>query len=165
MSKAAAFGIGNKGEKEVIALLNKCGIVTEKEPDREKRYDHDLVCQLGKKKFTCEVKFDSMACKTGNLAIEHHNSVKDKPSGIEVTKADLWMHLIRDGENITVWVTNTNSLKAYIKTNEPFKKITNAGDGNANLWLYRTDDMLSIFERLDDVNDKEVVTRVKKVLK
>ena len=163
MSKA--FGIGHKGEQEVIALLNRCGIITEKEPDKEKRYDHDLVCQLGKKKFTCEVKFDSMACQTGNLAIEHWNSKKDSASGITVTKADLWVHLIRDGENITVWATNTNTLREYLKTNAPFKKISKAGDSNAELDLYRTDEILSIFERLDNVTDKEVITRIRKILK
>jgi len=160
-----AFGIGHKGEQEVIALLNRCGIITEKEPDKEKRYDHDLVCQLGKKRFTCEVKFDSMACQTGNLAIEWWNSKKNEPSGLTVTKANLWVHLIRDGSNITVWVTNTNTLREYVKNNEPHKKIEKAGDDNASLNLYRTDDILSIFERLDNISDKDVLTIIRKALK
>lgn len=164
MSKAAAFGIGNKGEKEVIALLNKCGIVTEKEPDREKRYDHDLVCQLGKKKFTCEVKFDSMACQTGNLAIEWWNSKKDAPSGLTVTKANLWVHLIRDGSNIAVFIINTSKLRNFVNNTQAFKDIEKGGDNNASLKLFKLDDILPEFTRIDNLHTDDIKKQIKSIL-
>lgn len=156
--------IGNKGEETVINLFNHCDIKAEKENDKDKRYDHDINCMIGKKKFTCEVKFDAMACDTGNLAIEYWNSRKDKPSGLMVTKATAWVHLIKDGDNITVWIVNTNELKKYINENEPFKKLENIGDGNSNILLYKMDDILSVFDRIDNVSDSEVQKIVRKVI-
>lgn len=35
---------------------------------------------------------------TGNLYIEYES--RDKPSGLMVTKADVWIHLLADGEDI-----------------------------------------------------------------
>jgi len=161
-----AFSIGNKGEQAVINFFTQNGIEAVKDEDKTKRYDHDILCKLGKTKFTCEVKFDAMAAKTGNVAIEHHNSKKDEPSGIEITKADIWIHLLKDDNNITIWATNVKTLKDFVKNNEPFKKTTKSGDNNANLMLYKLEAILPIFIQLDNISQKELVQKsVKSLLK
>lgn len=160
-----AFSIGNHGEKSVIEYFNKNGITAEKEQDKDKKYDHDLVCKLGRTRFTCEVKFDAMASKTRNIAIEHHNCKQDKASGIEVTKADIWIHLLKDDTNITIWAANTKKLKKYIKETKPFKKTTKSGDSNADLFLYKADIILKdVFIQLDKLDSNEMKKAVKKLL-
>lgn len=160
-----AVRIGNEGEQFVISFFNQNGIETKKEEDFDKRYDHDIVCKLGRKKFTCEIKFDSMACKTGNLAIEYHNSKKDEPSGISATKADIWIHLIKDGDNIAMFAVKTDKLKEFIKNNPPFKTVSKAGQMNAELNLWKLDDILPTFERLEDLPESDFQKTVKKILK
>jgi len=157
--------IGNIGEEFVINLFNNYNILAEKESDINKKYDHDLVCKIGKTKFTCEIKFDSMACQTNNLAIEYRNCKQDKNSGLYVTTANLWIHLIKDGDNITCWAINTNKLKEYVKNNEPYKNIQKAGDGNADLKLYKIDSILPLFSRLDTLNEKKIKETILELLK
>lgn len=161
-----AFAIGNKGEQAVIEFFTQNGIEAVKDEDKTKRYDHDLICKLGKTKFTCEVKFDAMAAKTGNVAIEHHNSKKDEPSGIEVTKADIWVHLLKDDNNITIWATNVKTLKEFVKNNEPLKKIVSGGDANASLYIYQLDRVLNTtFVRLETLSQDSLHKTIKKMLK
>lgn len=157
--------LGRIGEQTVIGLFNSAGISTVKETDLSKKYDHDLICKIDEKDFTCEVKFDAMACETGNLAIEYHNSRQDKPSGISVTKAKLWAHLIKDGDNIVVFIVKTKKLKDFIKENKPFKEISFGGDKNSEMWLYKTNDILPIFTRVDNLKTEDILKTVRKVLK
>lgn len=160
-----SFTKGGIGERFVIQLFTEAGIEAVKNQDLTQKYDNDLLCKIGNKKFTCEVKYDWLADKTGNLAIEHHNSKQDKPSGISVTKADLWVHVIRDGENNTAWVTTVANLKKFVETKEPFKKIVAGGDKNSNMYLYRVDDILPTFVKIDAMTPEEVSTAIKKLLK
>jgi len=164
-----SHNIGKQGEGLLIAILNSVGLNATKNQDLETKYDYDVSFQLGKSNKTVEVKFDAMAVKTGNLCIEYHNSKQDKPSGIDVTKADIWCHIVLDGDNPTVWITSVAKLRSYIQNNEPMKKIKNGGDKNANLYLYRLDDILlggnSIFKRIDNVDNTTVTKHIKEVLK
>jgi hypothetical protein len=152
--------MGTTGEKIVAKVMRDSDIECEKESDHEKRYDHDLNCKIGRKKFTVEVKYDAMAQKTGNIAIEHHNCKKDEPSGIARTTATIWAHVVLDQGFPTVWIANTKKLRVWIENNKPFKEIYAGGDDNACLWLYRDTDILyEAFHRIDNL-DKEKATKL-----
>lgn len=160
-----SFRVGSDGESFITNIFHNNGIECEKNSDINTKYDYDLICKLGKKRFTCEVKFDMMAVKTNNLAIEYHNSKQDKPSGLSATKANLWAHVILDGENKTGWLTSVYKLKEFCKSITPFKHIKSGGDKNANLLIYQCDTILPIFTRIEMLNDKELHQVIKTLLK
>ena len=148
-----SFKLGQQGEKCVQKLLKKFDIECQINEDYKKRYDYDLVSDYKNKKVTYEVKYDYMAEKTGNLAIEINNCKADKPSGINVTKANIWAHVVRDKKNMTVWMAKVSELKKFIKKTTPFREVTQAGDGNADLLLYKTDAILGpLFVRVDNIS-------------
>lgn len=158
-------GLGRSGEEMVIQLLNNANLEAAKNNDLAKKYDYDVMFKIGKVTKTIEVKFDYMAVKTGNLCLEYHNSKKDEPSGIFVTKADFWCQIILDDTNPTIWISSVKKLKAFIESNTPHKTIKSGGDKNANLFLYRLDDILPVFTRIDNVNADDLLSSLKKVLK
>jgi hypothetical protein len=160
-----SFKLGNKGEEFARSVFEKSNIDCEINEDYDKRYDYDLLCEYGRKKFTCEVKYDYMAEKTGNLAIEVNNCRANKPSGINVTKADLWVHIILQDGKKTMWATTVANLKKFIKKTKPLRKVTAAGDGNADLLLYKADEILDpLFVRLDNVHKKTFLKHLKELV-
>lgn len=147
-----SFVSGKLAEERVISMFNKLGIPCKKSDKELLEYDIEL--EVAGKKRTAEVKFDMMAEKTGNLAIEYWNSKKDTASGISATKAHLWIICILDDVHITIWATSVKTMKKFLDTNEPKRKISKAGDKNAELFLYDADFMLkAIFHRLDTIMD------------
>jgi hypothetical protein len=58
------------------------------------------------KKNSVEVKVDSTAVRTGNLAIEYWNTSLNEPSGILSTKANLWLHCVDFGKDIQCFEFN-----------------------------------------------------------
>lgn len=157
---------GKNGENAAISLFQLIGIDCKKDEDKDKRNDHDLVCQLDKLKFTVEVKHDLMAEKTGNIAVEYHNSKLDKPSGIYSTKANLLVYIVPDQDNMTIWVCSVKKVREFIKDVAPFRSVKNAGDKNANLFLYKEDDILGpLFIRIDNISKDEALKVIKKHLK
>lgn len=166
MALPKSFGYGTHGELFVKQLFEQAGIECEKNPDVATRLDYDLVCKVGRTKFTCEVKFDLMAARTGNVAIEFHNTKKDAPSGLNATKANIWAHLIYDDSNKTVWITSVSKLRKYCTEVVPKRIVKNAGDNNANLLLYPCDAILAdIFHRIENVEGNEVTKILKELLK
>ena len=116
--------------------------------------DWDLsAAQLGTghEVFTVEVKYDEMQAKTGNIAIEIYNPRSAKPSGLTATKATLWCHVLQD----SVWITSVEKLKKFCEDTPPFKSFNSVGDGNASILLYKTEDILTIFERIDKCSEEE----------
>ncbi len=147
---------GKSGEKLVLALLNKNGYSATLNEDKEKRAFYDIIVQLSpKKKIYVESKFDMMCCQTGNVCIEYHNCLKDKPSGINITKAHIYSYTILDMGNPTVWFANVAKLKNFLNTVTPFKTINKGGDGNASLYLYKYEIILdAVFERMENLQDE-----------
>ena len=110
--------------------------------------------------FTIEVKYDEMQSKTGNVAIEIYNPRSAKPSGLSATKANLWCHVLQD----SVWITSVDKLKKFCEETVPFKSFNSAGDGNASILLYKTDDILKIFERIDECQQKQLHNKIHTLL-
>ena len=126
--------------------------------------DWDLsVAQLGTgyEVFTVEVKYDEMQARTGNIAIEIYNPKSGKPSGLTATKATLWCQALQD----SVWITSVKALRKFCEETPPFKMFSSAGDGNAAILLYKTEDILEIFERIDDCSKEELETKILYMLK
>tara|TARA_Y100001938_G_scaffold150868_1_gene243974 strand:+ start:661 stop:1164 length:504 start_codon:yes stop_codon:yes gene_type:complete len=111
--------------------------------------------------FTVEVKYDEMQAKTGNIAIEIYNPRSGKPSGLTATKADLWCHVLQE----SVWITSVKELRKFCKETPPFKMFSSAGDGNAAILLYKTKDILEIFERIDECKTEEISSKINSLLR
>jgi hypothetical protein len=161
-----SFKIGNEGESFIALLMGNANIECEKHDDFATKEHYDLVCRFGRTNFSCEVKFDVMAVKTGNLAIEVFNTRKDTPSGLQATKADIWAHVILDGDNKVAFISSVKKLKEYCNIEQPVKIISNGGDKNAMLMLYRSESILeSIFHNINLMDEKELKTIIKELLK
>lgn len=160
-----SFVNGRLAEQRVISMFNKLGVPCKKSETELLEYDIEL--DVRGKKRTAEVKFDMMAEKTGNLAIEYWNSRKDTASGISATKANLWIICVLDDVNITIWATSVKVMKSFLDTNEPKRRISKGGDKNAELMLYDADLMLkTIFHRLDTIIDPAVMqSTIEKILR
>ena len=154
---------GDIGEKIVIKLLERCFAAT-KNKNMDTRQYYDVIAYeegfdahgnyLETDPFTLEVKYDLYSDKSGNIAIEFWNSRQGKPSGINITSAKFWVQVTPAKG---VWITTVEKLKQYIKDNKAHKIILNAGDGNANLYLYKVNKILpSIFTRIDKLKDKDL---------
>ena len=54
-------------------------------------------------------------------------------------------------------MTKTKDLKSFVSKNPPFKTFDNAGDGNANILLYKVETILpEIFHRTDNLSAKNI---------
>jgi hypothetical protein len=159
-------GIGRSGEKLVLSLLTKNGIVASMNEIKENRSFYDIIVQMSpRKKAYIECKYDVMSEKTGNIAIEYHNCKTDTPSGINITKANIYSYTILDTGNPTVWFASVPKLKDFLKTVKPFKTIKKAGDGNASLYLYKVEVILdAVFSRMENILDTEKFQQVFKSL-
>jgi hypothetical protein len=87
-----------------------------------------------------EIKADRIAFKTNNLCIEYE--YKNKPSGIETTKADYFGYFILKNNSHDVYIIPTNNIKQSIK-DKKYKKSMSGGDGKKSKF-YLFD--LSIFQ-------------------
>lgn len=142
---------GKAGENKVIALLTDHNI-NAKLNDTDNKY-YDLSFTLRRKKIKVEVKNDKMANVTGNIAIEIHNTRSDTPSGLSLTKAHIWAHIL----NEEVWFANTSSLKDYTESVELLKRVERGGDNNARLLIYPKESILQeVFLRVDNLSDSEL---------
>ncbi len=149
--------LGDKGEFFVQKTLVTKGVECTINQDRATRYDYDLLCKVKDLDFTCEVKYDLRAEQTGNIAMEVHNSKADKPSGINVTKANLWIIVLCDENNgMQAHACQVNTLKAWMDSNKPARVVKFGGDKNAVLHLYPKDQILSQFTRLETLSEAEL---------
>ena len=136
--------IGNIAEKLLIDTLVGYGFEAYKNTDKESRSFFDVIAKITGQTFTFEVKHDVMASKTGNLAIEYYNSKSNKDSGINITRADYWVHIINNKQNEEekiILISRVSELKQFIKNNKPKRKIVGAGDKNADILLFTQESM------------------------
>lgn len=143
---------GQAAEAKVVQLLEALGLPGSLNKAKGKLSEYDIEFEFKTRHLTIEVKNDLYAHKSGNIAIETFNPKTGKPSGLGITKADFWCHMV-DG----LYFTKVSTLKEYIDKTKPFKLVTSGGDDNATLYLYRADSILpDIFVRLDTMSDLEI---------
>lgn len=151
---------GKSGENRVKILFESCGFQVV-EVEKALRSHYDLVCTKGKESFTVEIKNDLKAKTTGNIAIEVFNPVSGKNSGLSITKANLWVHILAD----EIWLTSVPRLSSFVGIQEPVKIIKAAGDGNATIYLYKLDYIVNtIFHRIDNIDCNNVISILKGLL-
>jgi len=126
------LAVGEQGEQIFKEHMETLGFYSKKKHGKFPEYDFQ--CKSGETRFIAEVKFDVMANKTGNIAIEVWNSKLDKPSGITVTKADVWVQVLSKDMVLIGLVSTLKDLVTYIV---PHKVVEFGGDKNASLALYR----------------------------
>lgn len=157
--------IGKHGEELIRKLLTFSGIECVPNEEYKSKDDYDLICKVDKTKFTIESKYDRYSQKSGNLAIEYYNPKSKKPSGITSTKATIWGLIINDMDYQTIWITKVDTLRDFIKNNKPSKTIESVGDGNASIHLYKVENILPIFTRIDNLEKEDIVKTIKTLLK
>jgi len=147
--------VGNFAEQFIQRLFSQASIPTTLNKNKSKLIEWDIEAELSSQRFRVECKFDVMASKTGNLAIEYYNTKLAKPSGIAATTADLWAVVLQNP--LEAYIANTSVLRAYCQKVAPYRSITNGGDQNAALWLYPKDQILpAVFTRVDDLHPAEL---------
>lgn len=163
---ASSVRLGTEAENVFCGLLERAGLTAARNPEksvRSKMIGWDVESAVGGTPFRAEVKFDKMAARTGNIAVEHHNTRSDTPSGIAATTADLWVFVLsgKDG----TWVAATAALKTFVSETEPHKEIFGGGDNNAALKLYRKDVILpAVFRRVDELGPGCFVSTIRAAL-
>lgn len=133
--------LGNIAEQLLIQKLAEFGIQAFKNEDKAKRSYFDIFADIAGHNTTFEVKYDLMAAKTGNIAIEFFNSKSNKPSGIGITEADYWIHVLKIDNINTIFICPVNELKEFIKNTKPKRIVYGGGDNNADILLFEIDRM------------------------
>jgi len=143
---------GGKAETLVAHLFVESGFPSV--VDKKARAEWDLKSEYNGEYITTEVKYDAYEHKSGNVAIEVYNPYIGKPSGITVTQAFFWAHVLMDG---VVWLAPVSKLKEYLDNHPPGRIIDAGGDKNATLWLYSSKTILpNAFTRIDMMPAEEL---------
>lgn len=138
--------VGKFAERLVQQKFKDCGIELANSESGDEYKD------LHNKEFSIEIKYDVMSSRTGNLAFEFYNPQKLVYTGIAVTKADLWIQVIKSSEQYDILSCSTNKLKDFIRNNKPKRIVHGAGDGNASVVLYSISEV-SCLTNLNSVLD------------
>ena len=147
--------VGNSGEDRVVQLYRMCGWMCNKvdAADKDTRRYYDIETTTAPLVFTTEVKHDIYEARSGNIAIEIWNPKSNKPSGLSITRADFWCHVLQN----SVWLTPVQDLRRFVDSVKPLRKIDKGGDGNATILLYKREIILpEIFVRIDDISSKQL---------
>ncbi len=153
---------GAKAEGILQAILAKHGLPNEPNADRNNRFD--IKATFPARPVTFEAKFDLYCARSGNIAIEFFNPKQGKPSGINATEADIWVHMIT--KPMSVWFTPVPLLKEFTLTQKPFKLVSCGGDDNSSMYLYKKDVIFdAIFTRVDECTTDEFMSIMNKLLR
>lgn len=96
--------------------------------------EFDIVLERVGKNYVIEVKEDFMAAKTGNVAVEYE--CRGKPSGINVTKADVYAYVIHEGEGVRqLHLVESKVLKKAI-SKKMYHRTVVGGDRGSNTKMY-----------------------------
>ena len=146
MGFLADLAEGTKAEAKVLDILVSKGLRCGGS-SKEDRKLYDIWFMHGDKRYTAEVKYDKYEAKSGNLAIEFYNPKTASPSGIGITQADFWIHILTMPEKI--YITQVSKLKEFVATVKPLRIIAAGGDDNASMYLYKKEIILPIFAELN----------------
>ncbi len=137
------LAIGKLVEKYVGKIFEDLGFEVEYNNDRYIKWD--IRIKKKKKNYTIEIKFDKFERRSGNLAFEIFNPKKNTPSGVYITEANLWCHVISpEYDKYEVYICSTRDLRTFLNNIKPDKVVLHAGDGNATLKLYNKYKVLKI---------------------
>lgn len=121
--------LGEEGEKIIALYLMLGHNMKFIGYNDDNRFDILMSKRDTDEKKTFEVKTDYYVKEgndTGNIAVEiRHNN---KPSGISVTKADVFIYYFRNLPEDNMWVIKTSELKSLIKDNVSGLKRVMGGD-------------------------------------
>lgn len=126
------FKVARKTERQIADYLVTKGYEFIDECDNAD-YDIRMKTDLGNI-ITIEIKEDFTCRKTGNIGLEYH--CRGKPSGISVSKADIYLYKVHEpnGEK-NMYAIKTSNLKKMIE-NELYHRIVNGGDPGSNSMNY-----------------------------
>lgn len=139
-----ANNTGKLGEYLWSEHLKELGWSIEQAPN--KRFpDWDIKATKGEELYTYEVKLDIKAYywadrrgkpEEPNLYIEYHNTERDRPSGIMMSKADYYVYCLKRNDDIKAYIYNRVQLLSFCQTGN-FKVVgcDIFGDGNAIGWI------------------------------
>jgi hypothetical protein len=152
---------GEMAEFWLMGILANADFICDKNVDKKTRKYWDIECKSLTHHFKIEVKYDRKCAETGNFAIEVHNPKANRPTGLSITKSELWSHILSQDE---ILITSVSKLKSFIKKTTPKKVIQFGGDGNAQLWIYPKDDITKIFCNLSKLDNEAIQHAVKTLL-
>jgi hypothetical protein len=145
--------VGEMAEFWLIGLLANADFNCAKNSDKKTRKYWDIECYNTACSFKIEVKYDKKCSETGNFAIEVHNPKSNLPTGLSVTKSELWSHVLSEEE---ILITSVSRLKSFVKNTKPKKIVQFGGDCNAQLWIYPKAEILSIFYNLSKMDNESI---------
>jgi hypothetical protein len=125
--------IAEKTEKQVCEFLEQHGKLKFLGDCKTNAYDLKMQTDKGNI-ITIEVKEDFTCQRTGNVGVEFE--CRGKPSGIEVSKADLYLYKVHEPDgNKRLYVIKTSKLKEMIR-DEKYFRIVSGGDPGSNSMNY-----------------------------
>lgn len=112
--------------------------------------EFDIVLERVGKNYVIEVKEDFMAAKTGNVAVEYE--CRGKPSGISVTKADVYAYVIHENTGVrNLHLIESKVLKKAINKKMYHRKVVGGDRGsNTKMYLFTKDVFASLGKRMDN---------------
>jgi len=134
------LNIGNKGQKLFINILEENNEIKNIKLNNDKYFD--VSCDYKGSYYTFEIKYDLMASKTGNIAIEFYNPKTCEDSGIATTKADFWITVLNNPQQI--YLSPVKFLKNFLDNTKPCRIITVGGDKNSSMYLFKKDRILDV---------------------
>lgn len=150
---------GDIGQNLVIGVLEAVGLPTtlNASTDRKTMAEHDLTFIYNNQPLTIEVKYDEMSQETGNVAIEYYNPRLRQSSGIQATRADLWVHVLSDTD---IRITSVELLKKFIEVVRPTRYVRWGGDNNSNMAIYPKEKALKV---LTPFNTQNAIQSIKQL--
>lgn len=121
--------MGENAQTEAIERIKKEFTGIEILESHSKNKEFDIKGSYKNRKITFEIKWDIMAEKTGNVAIEYES--RGKKSGIQVTIADYWIYKIKD----EFYLIETNKIKEGI-AKKLFHRNVTGGDAGSFTRMY-----------------------------
>jgi len=90
--------------------------------------------------FSVEVKWDKRAAETGNCYFEIENTRRGEPSGIAATRADVWCHVIGDGDE--AMLVSVGRMRKLLKARR-FREVRTQGEDSNSRGLLVPRDWLA----------------------
>lgn len=152
--------IGKQGELLWITKLEESHVDIVTAPNY-KFYDWDVKGKYNNKEYTYEVKYDVSGYyyankydRPVNLYVEFRNTVHNEDSGIKASKADYYVYIFRETNNVNrAYVFRRKELLNYLIANKDLPIVENSkkGDSNAIGWLVSLDNARNFCDAILEV--------------